>query len=269
MTSPKATIILLAVALGGAAFLGWKFFRSEPAYHGKPLSAWAQQYGSNHWSNQAAAREAEVAVRQIGSDAIPFLLDQVRSEENRTKKRLRELLPQKWHDRLHLKDNLEDTRRIGAYGIAALGTNAPATIVPKLIEIATHHPEEDGRYIAPFALRTLGPTAESAIPFFIQCLTNTCNVIRDEGAMGLGTVGRQPEIAVPALMQYIEFTERAPDSFEARDAIGALSKFGTKAKPAIPLLLSLFYDPRVEVRDAVTHYLPAIDAAAAKAHLHR
>src|SRR5688572_15566759 len=95
----KAATILLAVALGGATFLGWKFYRPEPVYHGKPLSTWAQQYGSNRWSsNQAAAREAELAIRQIGSDAVPFLLDQLRTEESRTKKRLRELLPRTWHD---------------------------------------------------------------------------------------------------------------------------------------------------------------------------
>jgi hypothetical protein len=267
----KAAILLLVAALGGAAFLAWTFYRPEPVYQGKALSAWAQQYGSNRWNaNQAAAREAEVAVRQIGSDAIPFLLDQVRTEESRTKKKLRELLPRTWHDNLHLNDTSGKTRRIGAHGIAALGTNAPASVVPRLIEIATHHPEEDGRYIAVFALSRLGPRAESAVLFFIQCLTNTCAIIREEGAVGLGQVGRQPEIAIPALMKYIESARASPHGFEARAAIAALGRFGTNAKPAVPLLLSFLKHEKVELREAVTNYLPYIDAdAAAKAHLNR
>src|SRR5213593_818865 len=122
----KITIVLVAVAFCGVGFLGWRVYRSEPVYKGKPLSAWAQQYGSNNWSaNEGPAREAELAIRHIGSEAVPFLLDQMRSEESRTKKKLRELLPVKWHNKLPLKDTSGDARRMGAHGIAALGTNAP------------------------------------------------------------------------------------------------------------------------------------------------
>lgn len=159
---------------------------------------------------------------------------------------------------------------MGAHGLAALGTNAPSTVVPKLIEIATHHPEEDGRYIAVFALSRLGLRAQPAILFFIQCLTNTCEIIREEGAAGLGQVGQQPGIAVPALMKYLESARTSPNSFEARAAVSALGKFGTNAKPAVPLLLSFLNHPAADVREAVTNYLPAIDPeAAARAHLNQ
>lgn len=269
-TRGKTAIILLLAAFSVAAFLVWKFYRPEPVYQGKPLSAWAQQYGSNNWSARPElAREAEIAIRQIGSNAIPFLLDGIRAEESRIKKTFRGLLPRKWQYELRLKDTSGDIRRMGAHGIAALGTNAPAAVIPKLIHIASHHPDDDGRYIAVFALRTLGPTAEPAIPFFIQCLTNSYNIIRDEGAMGLGSVGRQPKIA-PALMKYLESARTSPSTFEARDAIEAMSKFGTNAKPAVPLLLSFLNHPSVYVRDAVTNYLPWIDPdAAASAHITR
>lgn len=151
-----------------------------------------------------------------------------------------------------------------------MGTNAPPTVVPKLIEIAANHPEEDGRYIAVFALSRLGARAEPAILFFIQCLTNTCNIIREEGAVGLGQVGGQPQIAIPALMKYLESARASPNSFEARAAVSALGKFGTNAKPAVPLLLSFLDYSAVDVREAVTNYLPAIDPeAAATAHLNQ
>lgn len=122
------------------------------------------------------------------------------------KKKLRTIVPQSWHQRLRLKDTSGDMRRVGAHGLAALGTNAPAA-VPVLIEIATQHPEEDGRYLAVFALRTLGVAAEPAIPFFIQCPTNEVSIIRDEAAIGLGGMHHRPGIAVPNLIQYLNFAE--------------------------------------------------------------
>lgn len=161
-----AGVILVAFVF---ALLAWRFLYSpEPVYNGKPLSAWAQQYGSNHWggANRAADKEAEIAIRQIGTNAIPFLLDLIRVRDSALKRKLRPLIPRTWPQRLQLGDALGEIRRTGAHGLAALGTNAPAA-VPALLEIATHHPDEDGRYIACFALRTLGVAAESAIPFFI------------------------------------------------------------------------------------------------------
>jgi HEAT repeat protein len=110
--------------------------------------------------------------------------------------------------------------------------------------------------------------AEPAILFFIQCLTNTCEIIREEGAVGLGQVGQQPEIAIPALMNYLESARTSLNSFEARAAVTALGGFGTNAEPAVPLLLSFLNHSAPDVREAVTNYLPAIDPeAAARAHL--
>jgi hypothetical protein len=266
-----ALVALTIVLVGGAAFVVWKLvYRPEPVYQGKRLGAWAQQFGSNNWSVNPASREAESAIRQMGAQGIPFLLDRMRAEESGAMRKLREILPQRWHDSLRLKDRSGETRRIGSWGIAALGTNAPPDLVPKLIAIATHHPDEDGRYIAVFALRTLGPRAEPAIPFFVRCLTNSYNIIRDEAAMGLGSVGRQPGIAVPALMQYLEFARTTPSSFEAVNAIESLGKFGTNARAAAPLLLSFLNHSRVEVRVTVTNCLPWIDEeAAARAQVGR
>lgn len=144
--------MVLLLLMGLALFSG-----HEPTYQGKPLSGWAQQYGSNHWSgaNRAADKEAEFAIQQIGTNSIPFLLDLIRARESALKKKLRTVVPQTWHDKLRLRDNSGKVRRVGAHGLAALGTNAAAA-VPALIELATNHPDDDGRYIAVFAIRTLG-----------------------------------------------------------------------------------------------------------------
>ena len=243
------------------------FLRPEPAYHGKPLSQWAAQYGTNHWRapNCPADQEAEFAIREIGTNAIPFLLDLMRTRDSVVKQKLRTIVPWKWHARLFLRDNAETTRSIGAYGLAALGTNAPEA-VPQLIELANHHPDEQGRYIAVFALRTLA--AEPAIPFFIHCLTNNDGFIRDEAAIALGDIYRRPEIAVPALVQHVKFAQTLPDNFELRDAVKALGDFESQAVDAVPVLLPLLNHPNLEVRKCATNALLKIDAtAAAKAHV--
>ena len=104
-------VFLVAIAVA------WLFLRRvEPVYNGKPLTFWAQQYGSNNWSGRKElAREAEFAVQQIGTNAIPFLLDLMQARDSDLKKRLRQHVPRKWHAPLHLNDNSGKVRRIAAW----------------------------------------------------------------------------------------------------------------------------------------------------------
>src|SRR2546421_3735492 len=249
-------LLMALVCLLGLALFSHLFSHQEPTYQGKPLSEWAQQYGANHWSgtDRAADKEAEFAIQQVGTNAIPFLLGMMRARDSALKKKLRMIVPEVWHDDLRLRDSSGEVRRVGAHGLAALGTNAAAA-VPALIELARNHPDDDGRYIAVFAIRTLGSAAEPAIPFLIQCLTNKINFIRDDAALGLGYIHRRSEIAVPALIQYLEFARTSPSSFELRDAIESLARFGIESKAAVPALLSLLNDPSPSLRQCVTNCL--------------
>lgn len=260
----KRFVAVVVLAFLVATSVAWLFLhRAEPVYHGKPLTFWAQQYGSNNWSSRKElAREAELAVRQIGTNAIPFLLDLMQARDSDLKKGLRQHLPRKWHGLLRLDDNSGKVRRMGAHGLAALGTNAPAA-VPALIELARQHPDEDGRYIAVFALRTLGPAAEAAIPFYIQCLTNKDNTICNEAAVGLALIPHRHETTFPAFLKYLESIETSA-GWELDSAIALLWRFGTNAKPAVPRLLSLLNDSNPNVREAVTNSLLWIDPDAAE-----
>src|SRR3954471_11076867 len=153
MDGPRRRLILIIVApiALAAIFFTWGFLdQREPVYQGKTLRAWAQQYGSNHWTaNRAAADEAEFALRQIGTNHIPFMITLMRATDRPLTRKLRTIVPRKWHTALYLNDDSGNIRRIGAHAIAALGTNAAAA-VPALIDIAKTHPDHDGRYIAVF-----------------------------------------------------------------------------------------------------------------------
>jgi len=264
----KAATLLLAVIAVAVVFLGWRIFNPrEPVYHGQPLSAWVRQFGTNSFGrgSKSSAEEAERAIQQIGADALPFLLRQVRASDSTLKKKLRATVPGNWHNRLGLRDRSQDIRRLGARGFHALGTNA-APAAPALIEIAIRHPDDDARYIAVFGLRKLAPIGEPVIPFLTQCLTNSDDRIRDEAAIAFGGMRDRPEFVVPILIQYLQFAKNSTHTYECSDTVGLLGRFGTNAKAATPILLELLNHPVADVRSEVTNWLPRIDAeAAAKA----
>jgi len=256
--------LIFALAIVAVSLLAFVlvFYRNEPSYQGKRLSDWAREYGTNKWSgNLNKAETAEAAIRRIGANGVPFLLQAIATEPSPMKKRLRKVIPQKWHARWRLEDNLGETRRMGASGIAALGTNAPPDVVPKLITLITTHPDEDSRYVAAFALRTLGPAAQPAISFFVECLkTNQDKFIRDEVAIALGSVESQPEVTVPALIEFLKFAlTQGPSTFEARDAIDSLRRIGTNAHAALPLLRSLHDHKDESIRTAARSAVQVID----------
>jgi hypothetical protein len=72
----KKFIVVLGCAFASAIlFLAWKsFYRPEPVYHGKPLRSWIEQSRTNGPSigDEEAGKEARRAIRQIGTNGIPF-----------------------------------------------------------------------------------------------------------------------------------------------------------------------------------------------------
>lgn len=227
----------------------------EPRWHGKRLSDWAAQYGTNHWAfrSTGADLEAEKAIRDIGTNAIPFLLKQLSARESEILRKLRTHLPAQWAKASILRDRSTEVRRTAAYGVAALGRNA-AEAVPALCAIETNHPEVDGRYTAVFALRTLGPTAEPAIPFLIRCLTNQEFTIRDDAATALGAIGARADLVVPALIQFVAQTPNR-QIYEIHDAIVALGKFGPEASAAVNVVRELLDHSDNYIREAATNCL--------------
>jgi HEAT repeat protein len=258
-------VLLILVAVFTIALFLWRAgVRREPTYNGKTLTHWAEQYGSNNWraGGKSSAQEAQRAIRQIGTNGIPYLLELMRHTEPSWKKKLRQHTPQSWHTRLRLTDVSGAMWRVGAHGLAALGTNAPGA-VPDLIQIATTHPDEDdGRYVAVYALRTLGRAAEPAIPFFIVCLTNKSSSISDEAALALGIMHVRPEISVPALLDRLNtLVARERGGWEMADVVFAVGEFGTNASAAVPVLTGLLEHRDSDVRARATNALARIRPA--------
>ena len=68
-----------------ASIIAWQLLGvREPVYQGKSLSYWLNQYDGNYVSvtAQLGKKQADEAVRHIGTNAIPFLLARLQTEDS-------------------------------------------------------------------------------------------------------------------------------------------------------------------------------------------
>ena len=245
----RTLLLVLLVCLTG--FLAWQFLHSrEPVYQGKPLTAWLEQFSTNHFTHRGgvADKQAEEAIRQIGTNALPLLLKLITSKDSPFKKRMEAILPKRWQGPL-VSRQAWDRQMLGAYGFVALGTVAEPA-VRTLIDLASGT-DPDIRYFAVYALGHLGSAAKPAIPLLIKRLEDPVEHVRGDAMNGLAGIHLQPELVVPVFIQYAGDSER--DSGTRYTAIQGLGYFGSEAKAAVPTLLRLLNDPDANIRLGVTN----------------
>lgn len=273
----RKLVIVLSLAFAGViALFVWKSIPpAEPIYHGKLLHVWLEEWRANaypttNWSTRSdqAKQEAADAVRVIGTDALPFLLESLHTKESPLKWRLGKAVPVRWHRVLHLNYGPYDSQFPGIDGFYLLGAlGAPA--LPELRNLAEDGDLNHLRW-GIGALGSLGSAGEPAIPFLIQCLTNTDWQTRQMAAWSLCAIKKQPDLAIPALIQYLKFLKTLSLTAEDVYCVDYLSVWGTNAKPAVPLILELLESTNADKRLAATNSLPRIDPEAAeRAHLLR
>jgi HEAT repeat protein len=260
-----ALAVLLVALVSGLVWHGLR--QREPVYQGKGLRVWLSQYGTNHWSGARSdelANQAETAIRQIGTNAIPFYLRTITTGESPFTLKVLALVPRGWLARLHLR-SVGDFRRLGAYGLVALGAEAKPA-VPALIALLNDI-NPDVRYTAVFTLRSLGPVAGDALPSLIKCLKDPEFTVQSDAILGFGQIHQEPQRVIPILVELLETPQSLQHSVILRgDAIWSLRQFGAKAKSAVPSLLRLLNEAEPSLRSEVTNALLAIDPeAAAKA----
>lgn len=265
--------IAIAVITAAVVLIGWQVLRTcERQSEQQKLAAWINQYSaSREWvereeqlgmpSSDPEARppnqQAESAIRQFGS--APMFLALIKTRESPVRLRFAGLVDRfqflgfLYPNTSAYRGQLENRRRLGAYGLAALGSEArPA--VPALIELLKDK-DERVRWHAIFALRCLGPEAWEAVPALTECLKDPA--VRTWTVIALGVIHQQPERVVPLLMPFIE--KHRGDRASSLVAIAALSRFGSEAKAAVPLLVDYLGDDDRSTRIFATNALKAID----------
>jgi hypothetical protein len=253
-----ALAVLLLVVVG---VIAWQVLRSsEPVYQGRPLSGWLDQWEkSSLFPGSEARNQAQAAIRQIGTNALPLFLEWAAAHDSILKKKVMALAKRQSLIKVHLRSE-EDYHARSDAGFSALGPMAKPA-VPALIDLLSHE-DDQVRVAAAFDLMWIGPEAQESVPALAKCLSSTNSwILRFRATRCLAHIHMRPEMAVPGLVQNL-----GQSGVPERETIGALVAFGAQAKPAVPKLLGLLEDKNPITRSSAVQALKLIDPeAAAKA----
>ena len=242
------------IGLGAAATVAGILFAvwprdPQPKYKGKRLQDWLLVISHpDPMAEGPPVDEALIAVRQIGTNGIPYFLEWVRYREpawrTRTDMALRRLFT---GHRVRARE--QRIRDLGWFGLQRLGTEgAPA--IPTLNRWM-NDPTDFRLSVA--AMCTLGHMGAPAMPQLMAALTNTANRLRGQAAFQLATMGEEAEVAVPALVQALN----SPDKSFAENVAMALGQRVTQPEIVVPALVHLLSDTPLSVRQTAAKVLAA------------
>src|SRR5436190_17218266 len=149
----KAVLVRIAAAVLGVALAGYALWPHEPRWQGRSLSSWLVDLAPD--KPQGTRIAAATAVRALGTNAVPFLLDWMREPEVEPRWKLR---LQAWLSRQSLvKVKFElagDRRRKSVLAFEALGDTGRSA-VPELAQLLCD-PDANRRGDAAAALAGIG-----------------------------------------------------------------------------------------------------------------
>lgn len=140
----------------------------EPHYQGTPLSQWSEQINTNMPPNEEAIR----AVREIGTNAIPWLIADVKANSSTVYWRGNQILETIHFIKLRFPDANRRGHR-GSWGLFALGDLAVEAI-PELEAMLPYKPSE-----VTLALSGMG---HKAVPSLCRALTNGDQYVESNAA---------------------------------------------------------------------------------------
>jgi HEAT repeat protein len=292
----KRGILLGVLFVGLAGGLIWMLSRlTEPAYQGKRLSAWLSEYSAN--GGPGKNNQADVAFREMGTKAIPWLLRIIRSDDPPFQRMTSEL--NRMQSLVHFPVREASKLRWAAtFALYAMGTNAESAL-PALTNLLFRSNAANYLLLLNSAISLAG-MGTAGLPPLLAALTNQNSSIRAAAAEALrwersdlnlvipalvarlnqendhemhvhlrildtlGQLHAEPGLAVPALMT--DFP--GDDPRRRREILMSLGQFGAKASAAVPMILEALSDSDASVRKHAALALKRIDpAAAAKAGL--
>jgi len=289
-------LVGFAIVIGGIVVLSTA--EREPEYRGKKLSEWVESGwspGSYYFEMpDRLFEESRDAVRHIGTNALPYLLEWIRYEPPKWKNGVRGAV--NWMlEKANLSKKFRDRKEIRAGGtvavFATLGPEVRAAI-PELNRISRDFHGWEGPVRA---VRALGYLGRDALPPLMNMITNPpvrparlrLEAFRSIEALGTNAVTAVPDLVkflgdwdapVAALTGSILFRLRTDPGLVVPAYIDALSNdkspdvrlraaygivnYGTNARPAVPALVKMLNDTNSAVREAAANALKRIDPEA-------
>jgi HEAT repeat protein len=274
----QVALAILSVAL--VSVIVWHgSHEREPVYQGKGLRAWLGEYYDWGFSSSTVARNgrnaAEAAVRQIGTNAIPTLLDMLRKKDSPL---VTKLIPV-WSRHVARTPYLpmwvafpswyqvhaEVLNHQASMGFEILRTNArPA--VPALINLYEENISPSSQNYVSRSLIAIGPDAtRAAIPSFLRGTASPNVLVRKNAVMALSQVHDEPSLVVSTLAKSLN-----DNNVTIRvSAAWGLGAFGREVRQAIslaePVLTQALCDPDGTVRGTAACSLQHFGAEAKQA----
>lgn len=193
--------ITLCALAGITLVLALCWRQSEPNYHGKSLSFWLRGFESE---TMEARWQSVEALRQIGTNALPQIIAQLRQpvlrQEPQWRRTLRTLLGKQSLIKITIP-RAPDRRVEALAALDAIGPMAKAA-VPDL-EALLHENPPDHR-----ALMVLAHIGPEASPALTRALTNDEKVIRQGAQVCLNLLKAHDEFLTPKTGDDAEFMRR-------------------------------------------------------------
>ena len=243
----------------------------EPVYQGKPLSYWVIRAGDIGLNG--AHQDAIEAIRAIGSNAVPFLLDWMPHYETTRRSGLSEVQASGGIDIAwwalgtegrsaipHLASILNQPQRTrddysvwtkSAIAISYLG---PEAITP-MLTAATNMQGQHEVWELIHNFGNLGTNGAPAVSALIQWAQDPDYFVRDGVVSALGNIGQRPDLALPVILNALEHDS---DGMVRRDAAEALGCFARDSEAVLPELVKRLKDPNWEVRQGAVSGLGKI-----------
>jgi HEAT repeat protein len=243
----------------------------EREYQGKRLSEWLEDLDTRN--PKETTESAKNALRQMGTNVVPPLLDILNAEAYYSKRQGSGVAvqPQQSQERV-----ISAFQALGPLAIPALtnflaGESAPAAahalsqIIPEglpfLVQALTNSDSALRQKIA-LGVESVGTNGRPLVPVLIMNLTNADYLVRAHAARALGKIALEPGLAVPVLIERLQDTNAEVRLMTAQ----ALGEYGPQAESAILALLTTAKDKHAPVsRAAFTALKRIAPEAAAKA----
>lgn len=190
----RTTIILALLAITICAvgcFTAGHQTANEPTYQNRRLSEWLRDFDNNNLTPEQKAMAAE-AIRQIGSSAVPFLVERLSGARLKQSK----IEQKKWRDRqataVFTVDRPADPRREALAALDALGS-AAVDALPMLEKLLQDDPPNTR---ALYVAARIGP---ASVPLLTRSLTNEVKVVRLQAQICLDMMSSHSEVLYPKI----------------------------------------------------------------------